>query len=111
MRGSGGENNVYFAFFLNYRGYDLFGKIWSSDEFEYTKNDVRIYIEAAKRLNAKLSECVFIDDNVTCVKTARKAGMFTVGIYDETSCAFFDEMKQAGDKYVYEFSEIADIEI
>ena len=90
--------------------YDLFGKIWSSDEFDYTKNDERIYIEAAKRLGADISDCIFVDDNVTCIETARRAGMFTVGIYDETSSAFFDGMKKAADRYVYQFDEIMDIE-
>ena len=90
--------------------YELFDKIWSIDDFGHTKNEVIIYEEAAKRLGVQVSDCVFVDDNLTCCLTAKKAGMTVIGIYDETSSSLTEEIKAASDKYVYSFDEIMDIE-
>ena len=90
--------------------YELFDKVWSIDDFGYTKAQTVIYEEAAKRLNAKLSDCIFVDDNLTCCLTAKKAGMNVIGIYDETSSDLVEEIKAASDMYVYGFDEIMDIE-
>lgn len=90
--------------------YGLFDKIWSIDDFGYTKAQTIIYEEAAKRLNADLSDCVFVDDNLTCCTTAKKAGMTVIGIYDDTSSNLVEEIRAVSDRYVYEFDEIMDIE-
>ncbi len=44
-----------------------------------------IYLEAAKRLGAKVEDCVVFEDAEYCAETARKAGFFTVGVYDEVA--------------------------
>ncbi len=90
--------------------YGLFDKVWSIDDFGCTKAETVIYEETAKRLNADVSDCIFVDDNLTCCATAKKAGMKVVGIYDETSSDLVEEIKAASDRYVYEFDEIKDIE-
>ena len=90
--------------------YELFDKVWSIDDFGYTKAQTIIYEEAAKRLNANLGDCVFVDDNLTCCLTAKKAGKNDIGIYDETSSDLVEEIKVASDMYVYGFDEIMDIE-
>ena len=90
--------------------YELFDKVWSIDDFGYPKSEVIIYEEAAKRLGVQVSDCVFIDDNLTCCLTGKKAGMTVIGIYDETSSNLVEDIKNASDRYVYEFDEIIDIE-
>ena len=91
--------------------YELFDKIWSIDDFGYTKSEVIIYEEAAKRLGVQVSDCVFVDDNLTCCLTGKRAGMTVIGIYDETSSSLVEEIKAAADRYVYGFDEIMDIEL
>ena len=86
--------------------YDLFENVWSCDDFYMTKSEPEIYVEAAKRLGTTVSECIFIDDNVNAVKTAKKAGMHAWGIYDKSSADFIDEMKEVSERYIYSFSEI-----
>ena len=56
--------------------YDLFENVWSCDDFNLTKSEPEIYIEAAKRLGTTVSECIFIDDNVNAIKTAKEAGKY-----------------------------------
>ena len=86
--------------------WELFDNVWSIDDFSLTKDNVEIYVQAAKRLSAKTSDCVFFDDNITAIKTAAASGMKTVGVYDKSSDNLVCEMKNSCDLYVYEFAEL-----
>ena len=86
--------------------YDLFDKVWTIEDFGYTKAQTIIYSEAARRLDASIDRCVFVDDNATAVETAKKAGMYTVGIFDETSKDFAPQLKAVSDLYIEDFSQI-----
>ena len=86
--------------------YDLFDKVWTIEDFGYTKAQTIIYTEAARRLDASIDGCVFVDDNATAVETAKKAGMYTVGIFDETSKDFAPQLKAVSDLYIEDFSQI-----
>lgn len=44
-----------------------------------------IYLEAARRLGADISECAVFEDAEYCAETSRKAGFFTVGVRDEVA--------------------------
>lgn len=86
--------------------YELFENVWSCDDFSMTKSEPEIYIEAAKRLGTDVTNCIFIDDNVKAVKTAKVAGMHSWGIFDKSSADYVDEMKEIAERYIYTFSEI-----
>ena len=86
--------------------FDLFDNVWTIDDFGYTKAQTIIYTEAARRLDASIDRCVFVDDNATAVETAKKAGMYTVGIFDETSKDFAPQLKAVSDLYIEDFSQI-----
>lgn len=58
--------------------YKLFPKVFLSTHVGLTKPDVRIYKYAARKLGVKPGECIFIDDKITNVKGARKAGMKSI---------------------------------
>ncbi len=42
-----------------------------------------IYLLAAKKLGAEVRECAVFEDSEYCAKTAREAGFYVVGVYDE----------------------------
>lgn len=86
--------------------YDLFDNVWSSDDFGLKKSEPEIYTKAAEKLNKNIGECVFVDDNLGAVTAAKKAGMFTVGIFDESSEDDAPRMKKTADRYVFDFREI-----
>lgn len=46
------------------------------------KDKPDIFLLAAKRLGAEISECVVFEDVPQAVKTAKKAGFYVVGVYD-----------------------------
>ena len=83
--------------------YDLFDNVWSCDDFSRTKADPQIYVETARRLNTTVAECTFVDDNVGAVSTARQAGMYAVGVFDESSADYVEEMRAASDLYIMDF--------
>ena len=53
-----------------------------------------------------VNDIVFFDDNINAVKTAAKAGLATVGVYDKTGEDFIDQLKEAADRYICSFAEL-----
>lgn len=86
--------------------FDWFDHIWTCEDFNMAKSDVRIYKEAAKCLNCKTSELVFFDDNIVALRTASQAGLYTIGVYDKTSEDFIREVTNASNQYIYSFGEL-----
>jgi HAD superfamily hydrolase (TIGR01509 family) len=86
--------------------YDLFENVWSIDAFGMSKADEAIYVEAARRLGVTPEECIMADDNLNVLKTAKKVGMATVGVYDDSSKDVMEEMRAIADKYVMDFAEL-----
>lgn len=86
--------------------YDLFDHVWTIDDFDLTKAQPEIYQKAAERLGADVDSCTMFDDNLTAISTAKKAGLKTVAVYDETSKASESMMKETADRYIYSFQEL-----
>ena len=47
-----------------------------------------------------------VDDNLNVLKTAKKAGMATIGVYDDSSKDVIEEMRTIADKYVVDFKDL-----
>ena len=86
--------------------WELFDHVWSCDDFGTTKADPDIYVRAAERLGCAPRDVIFVDDNVGAVKTAKRAGMKAVGIYDDSSADYVEEMKAISHRYVYTLAEL-----
>ena len=86
--------------------YELFDHVWSCEDFGLTKADIPLYEKVADALNEKLPDCIFLDDNIGSISTAKKAGMTAVAVYDSTSEDMVDEMKAIADRYIYSFAEL-----
>lgn len=86
--------------------FECFTRVWSVDEFPYTKANTEIYHEAARLLRTPVSSCTFLDDNYVAIKTAHEAGMRTIGVYDSYSDDYVDLMKETADGYIYDFGEL-----
>ena len=86
--------------------YDLFDNVWSCDDFDTTKANPNIYIMAADRLNRRVEDVWFLDDNLNADKTAKTAGMKVCGVYDASSEDYIEEIKAVADRYIYDFSEL-----
>ncbi len=86
--------------------FELFDNVWSCEDFGTTKSDPEIYRAAAERIGIDVKDLVFLDDNVFADKTAKSAGAYVIGVYDESSADYVDEMKDVCDEYVYSFREL-----
>ncbi len=89
--------------------YDLFENIWSCDDFGMTKADVNIYFNAAECLKTTAENCIFFDDNINAICTAKKSGMTVIGVYDDSSADIAYDIKKISDYYICTFSEILKI--
>ena len=89
--------------------YDLFTHIWSCDDFGTTKAGPEIYKMAAEKIGERVENILFLDDNLNADVTAKKAGMKVCGVYDKSSDEYTEEIKEATDYYIYNFSEILEI--
>lgn len=77
----------------------------STADVHKSKLQPDIYLEAAKRLGADISECAVFEDADYCAKTARDVGFYVVGIYDPTSVKDGD-VKEQCDLYIKSLSEL-----
>ena len=86
--------------------FDLFDNVWSSDDFGTTKTDPNIYVQAATRMGTTVENVTFLDDNVNADKTAKCAGMYVIGVYDDSSQNDESLMRKISDGYIRRFSEL-----
>ena len=86
--------------------FELFDNVWSCEDFNTNKANPDIYKMAAERMGVSVSEVIFLDDNLDADKTAKKAGCTVIGVYDDSSADYVDEMKKITDGYIYRFSEL-----
>lgn len=89
--------------------YDIFDNIWSCDDFGTTKSDVNIYTRAVEKIGTTIEDTVFLDDNIGAVTTASKAGLYTVGVYDESGEDFTDQLKEVADVYIDSFEGLKEL--
>ena len=80
--------------------FDIFENVWSCDDFETTKANPEIYHMVANKLGVKISDIAFFDDNINAIETAKKAGAYTEGLFDETGKGFIQKMKSTADEYL-----------
>ena len=90
--------------------YDLFTNVWSCDDFLTTKADPMIYVKAAEKFEKPVEDVLFLDDNYNANKTAKTAGMKTCGVFDDSSKDYVDDIKSITDYYIYDFSELLNLD-
>lgn len=90
--------------------WDLFDNIWSCDDFDTTKADPQIYVRAAEKMGTSVENVLFLDDNINADRTAKSAGVQVCGVYDDSSKDNVAQMKAATDFYIYDFTELLNME-
>ena len=86
--------------------YDLSDNVWSCEDFGTTKADPQIYHMAAEKIGKPVGKIWFLDDNYNADRTAKEAGMRVCAVYDDSSAEYAQEMREACDVYIKDFSEI-----
>lgn len=86
--------------------WELFDFAWCCDDVGMKKSDPAIYPYTAKALGVPFEETVFFDDNLGALTAAHQAGVYTVGVYDESSAADRPQIERIVDRYIESFEEL-----
>ena len=77
-----------------------FSDVISAGEWGLSKANAESFRVFAKAIGYEPGEFSFYDDNVRALRNAKKAGIASVGVYDEYSEAAQEEIKAICDEYV-----------
>lgn len=86
--------------------YDLFDAVWSVEDYGIAKGDVRVYEAVAERIGCRTEDISFFDDNVTALSTGKRAGCYTIAVYDRHSEEAFAALCAHGDMSIRSFAEL-----
>lgn len=97
---------LYIPVLKNNRIFDYFDAFTTTDEVGLSKDHPDIYLKTAEKLAIPPCECIVFEDVLKGVVSAKKAGMMAVGVYDEYSADYTDEIKKTADKFISSFTEM-----
>ena len=87
---------------------DVFDAILTCDEVGATKANPAIFYEAVHLMKTEIPQTWVFEDGLYAIRTARKEGFRTVGVYDETSLADQEEIMRIADFY---YTSLEDFEM
>ena len=64
------------------------------------KNRPDVYFAAAERLGAEPEEIAVYEDALYAARTAKEAGFYVVGVYDDSASGHWDELKELADEWM-----------
>ncbi len=71
------------------------------------KDQPDIYLEAARRLGARPERCIVFEDVVPGIRAAREAGFITCAVRSPDDLQPLDEVREAAELYLHDWSELA----
>ena len=84
--------------------YDCFDVFITADN-SMAKSESTVFLKTAKMLGCAPGECIVFEDTVSCVVSAKKAGMITCGVYDEPVKKNETKMRELTDLYIRAYGE------
>ncbi len=86
---------------------EFFSGILTCTALRTSKREQKIYLKAAEYIGTDIRETAVFEDVLHAVKSAKKAGAFTVGVEDDASIGDRGEIREASDLYVRSFRDPA----
>ncbi len=83
-----------------------FSDIVTVNEVERGKRFPDIYIEAAKRIDFPVSQCLVFEDIITAIKGAKSGGFQVVAVEDEKSAHYSEEIRAIADFYISSYQQL-----
>ena len=65
-----------------------------------------IYIEAARRIDFPVRQCVVFEDIITAIKGAKSGGFQVVAVEDEKSAYYSEEIREIADLYISSYQQL-----
>lgn len=85
---------------------DYFQKILSTKDIRVNKTKPDIYLECARVMGTAVNRTAVFEDAIYAADTAKAAGFYVVGIYDEVFHDGFDELTEHTDLAIRHYDEI-----
>ena len=82
-----------------------FAFILSCDAVAAGKDRPDVFLEAARRLNAVPGDIAAYEDALYALETAKSAGFYTVGVYDDSSAAVWPQVCALADETITEWQK------
>ena len=82
---------------------EYFSFLLSCETIGVGKSEPNIYYEAAKRLGAEPLDIAVYEDALYAAETAKKAGFYVVGVFDESAKKNFASLKEISDEIILEW--------
>ena len=87
--------------------FGLFDTICVCDELHCGgKSNPSVYLEAARRLGVPCEQCVVFEDVVPAAVSAKKAGAYVVGVYDDHKQQTTDALKFTADLFIESWHDL-----
>lgn len=83
-----------------------FDEICYTSQVGKNKSFPDIYIYTAKKLGVSEKNCIVFEDIPEGINGANKADMYTVAVYDEASKDSEEYLRNAADRYIFDFSDM-----
>lgn len=87
---------------------DYFEFIITCTEVGCSKENPQIYLRAAERFGCSPDEIVVFEDAVHCIKTAKNAGFYVVGVGDKSAEKDKEEIQRLCDLFIDSFRDMED---
>ena len=85
---------------------DCFAFILSCDDVNASKDQPDIFLECAWRLGASPEETAVFEDAYYAARTAKEAGFYVVGVYDDDNARHWKDMPEVCDETVMGLDEL-----
>ena len=86
--------------------YDAFDFFSSTDDVKHGKDSPEVYLSAARGLGLEPGECLAAEDSHVGIASAKRAGFFTLGVYDAASADRKDEIEKYADVFVFKLTDL-----
>jgi len=100
------EKNHVVAALTRLQAMDYFEFILTCTELGVGKDDPAIFLTAAQKWGAAPQEVTVFEDALHAIKTTKKAGFYTVGVFDHYAAKETAEIQKICDRYIINFEEL-----
>ena len=90
----------------NHGIFDFFTSFAYVSEINVGKTEPDIYLLASERIGVTPKECIVFEDIIEGIRSAKKGGFITCGVFDKSSEKDENEIRQVSDYYIKSFEEL-----
>jgi len=83
-----------------------FERLILAQELNMDKKSPGVFLQVAEMMGVKPEDCVLYDDSIAACKSAKQAGLKTVGVFDEHCSENKAELRMICDEFIMSFEDL-----